>query len=357
MVFRGAFLAALAVVLNACGGTIFRTVDLNQGGSLVVDARQRTINNLAVDARSRPGQVHPNRIVCAEPSPDVALAVANSLSGGITAFGYGSVSFDRSSAEAVAQLAERVSTVQLLRDVLYRACEAYANGAISSITYAMMMARLDETTVTLLLGELAAGAFGRGLAGAGGTTEGKATAELTQTLDVKSQPAGHPAGGAAGQGGAAQPGAQPAGGTQPGGAPATAATSAEGKATAMIPHQAGVIQGRTHNAEIAAEVAKIHRAFLKDTNLDALLVACVTALHGSEWTAFADVCRELLKNFDKKVPLILKARTDSEVRVREAAGHERALRVIGECFELQKKSPEQKATCDRLVEKLAPKTP
>lgn len=340
MIVRGAVLAVLAVALGACGGTIFRTVDLNSGESVVVDARQRTINNLVVDDRSKPGQVHPRRIVCAEPSPDVALAVANSLGGGAAAFGYGSVSFTRESAEAVAQLAERVSTVQLLRDVLYRACEAYANGAISSITYAMMMARLDETTVTLLLGELAAGAFGRQLAGVGSAAEGKAGAELTQTLNVKSEPAAP----------------QPDGAPQPGGSPATAKTSAEGKVTATVPSQAGAIQGRTHSADVAAEVTKIHRAFLKDSNLDALLVACVTALSHSAGTPLADICRqEVLKDIDKKVPLLLKARAESEARLREAATHDTALRVIRQCFELQAKSAEQKATCDRLVERLAPK--
>lgn len=68
-----------SILLAGCSGTIFNTFDLTKNESLTTGARQRAITNVPVGDGSRPGQVTPDRIVCAEPSPDVALAVANSF--------------------------------------------------------------------------------------------------------------------------------------------------------------------------------------------------------------------------------------------------------------------------------------
>lgn len=143
--------------------SIFRTADLESGVTLITDAKQRVVIN--VPARGANGFNIPTRIVCAEPSPDVAQALSDSISAAIkvevAGKGGGSAAFGRSTAESVAQLGERLGTIQLLRDGLYRACEAYANGAITRTTYSMIISRYDNAMVTLLLGELAAGAFGR----------------------------------------------------------------------------------------------------------------------------------------------------------------------------------------------------
>jgi hypothetical protein len=92
----------------------------------------------------------------------------------------------RAHAEAIVQLTERLATIQLLRDGLHRACEAYGNGAISDTAYAVMLSRFDKTMVTMLLGELAAGAFGRTLAGASAGAEATAAASL-DVADKQSQ--------------------------------------------------------------------------------------------------------------------------------------------------------------------------
>ena len=180
--------ASLGMAVTACGGsgTIFKTFELTNDESVMTGARQRGIFNIPVGAGSVPGQVNPNRVVCAEPSPDVALAVANSFGLGVSIVSQGSGSVTRSEAEGIAQLAERVATIQLLRDGLYRACEAYANGAISSTEYSVIVSGIDDTMVTLLLGELAAGAFGRKLAAIGTEAAASANASLTQALtDLK----------------------------------------------------------------------------------------------------------------------------------------------------------------------------
>lgn len=160
------------------------------GQSLVTDAKQRAIINTKAevgigDTRysgedTTDDQVvknHPHRIICAEPSPDVAQAIsaAFAAAGQVDAnvpqtgqFG-GSGSIGSSYAESIAQLGERLATVQLLRDKMYRACEAYQNGAISDTSYTLMLARFDKTMASMLASEVAAGAFGRNPATAGGS--------------------------------------------------------------------------------------------------------------------------------------------------------------------------------------------
>ncbi len=202
----GILLACLA--LAGCGRNsephILHSYGLGQGTALVTDAKQRVVwsvpaengqferGGTAADKRRDPdyglvGHNEPNQIICAEPSPDVTQAISEAMrlavsvdlskaipagmaSGGGKDIG---VDFGRSVTAAVAQLGERLASIQLLRDKMYRACEAYANGAINATTYTTTMGRIDKTMVTLLSAELAAGAFGRELAALGGTANVK----------------------------------------------------------------------------------------------------------------------------------------------------------------------------------------
>ncbi|MBC8282417.1 MAG: hypothetical protein H8E32_01270 [Nitrospinae bacterium] len=169
-----------SLLLSSCAtapGNIFNTFSTDDGNSLTTGSRQRIINNVQPGLGSFPGVVAPNRIVCSEPSPDVAVAVANSFGAAISIMGQGSGSVTSAQAEGIAQLAERTVTVQLLRDQSYRACEAYANGAITGTTYSLIMGELNDTMVTLLLGENTAGAFGRSLAALG--TKASSTAKAS----------------------------------------------------------------------------------------------------------------------------------------------------------------------------------
>ncbi|MBX9593262.1 MAG: hypothetical protein K2X46_02775 [Roseomonas sp.] len=137
--------------------------------------------------------VVPNQIFCAEPSPDVAKAVSSASQAaasaevnatepqtGTAVAAAGTIAAGRSRAEALAQLAERLATIQLLRDGLYRACEAFANGAVGPISYALMLSRYGDTMVTLLGSEMAAGAFGRQMAALGTGADGSSQASLVQ---------------------------------------------------------------------------------------------------------------------------------------------------------------------------------
>lgn len=181
----GAVWVTAALLATGCTprGDIFHSWDLAQGSSVTIDAQQRAITNVAVRPNQN-GTVARERVVCAEPSPDAAVAVARSFAVNsnvnvdtIKTDVGGAFGLSQTLAENLAQLGERTATIQLLRDTLYRACEGYSNGALDETSYAFIIARIDTLMSTLTLGEMSAGAFGRQLAalssvaGAGGPTD------------------------------------------------------------------------------------------------------------------------------------------------------------------------------------------
>ena len=184
---------AIVVLLGATGcGLRF----LGDSQAQAIRADQRLI--VSSPANFEDGRNVPRQVVCAEPSPDVASALSKSFdaSGALDAVARsqstptegavkaaGAISLAH--AETIAQLTNRLATVQLLRDTLYRACEAYRNGALSEITYAIMLSRFDKLMVTMLTGELVAGNFGQSLAILGGSASGTAGAspQVKQTAD------------------------------------------------------------------------------------------------------------------------------------------------------------------------------
>ena len=164
-------------------GTILRTnisFDSKETTTgITTGARQRLISSHDPGVFSDLGYVDPQRIVCVEPSPDVAIAIANSFGSGISVLGYGSGSVSGSTAEGVAQLAERTVAIQALLKQGYQACLDYANGAITRTTYSQRTAKLDDLLVTLVLGEVAGGAFGRSGAAIGGKSSADVSAQVS----------------------------------------------------------------------------------------------------------------------------------------------------------------------------------
>ena len=174
-------LTAALISLTGCTtaqNSIFRSFDLDDGRSIATDASQRIVINTKTHPTSRPGRVNPERIVCAEPSPDVASIVANTFGFGLNVLGKGNAALAGGQGTALAQLAERTITVQLLRDQMYRACEAYANGAISGTEYSLLMSRNNDAMVTLMLGETASRTVGRQLA----TLSAEASSDASATM-------------------------------------------------------------------------------------------------------------------------------------------------------------------------------
>jgi hypothetical protein len=97
-------------------------------------------------------QGSPGPIICTEPSPDVARALsaaAAATAQGGNAGTTGSFGAGGASAEAVLALTGRSTALLGLRDGLYRACEAYANGAIGADAYALVLSRYGQLMTTL----------------------------------------------------------------------------------------------------------------------------------------------------------------------------------------------------------------
>lgn len=133
---------------------------------LVATADQRLVSSRP-DPQGRPngiatadGKQLVRQIVCTEPSPDVAKALDTALQLSASASapngpqGQGSLSY--STAETISMLAGRTASVVAMRDVLFRACEAYANGILGRNGYALIMSQYGEVLKAIMLGEAAA---------------------------------------------------------------------------------------------------------------------------------------------------------------------------------------------------------
>jgi hypothetical protein len=106
-----------------------------------------------ITERSDPHQAG-RSIICSEPSPDVAKAFSSIAALGATT-PRGGIQGAYGQGEAVASLAGRTATAVALRDSLFRACEAYANGLIGRDAYSLILSHYPDLLVTLMLGETA----------------------------------------------------------------------------------------------------------------------------------------------------------------------------------------------------------
>jgi hypothetical protein len=177
---------------------------LAAGCSSAVDYRENSGWNTAAayttaDTRivtQRPHPMFPGRqVICTEPSPDVAKALSTARQ--LTASGgngtaSASLAASAATASAVAELAGRSTALLGLRDGLYRACEAYANGALGDSAYALVLSRYGQIMITLFLGQDAGGAGAP-------WTAANAQASALQLPGVPAPPKGGGAGAPVGQ--------------------------------------------------------------------------------------------------------------------------------------------------------------
>jgi hypothetical protein len=146
-----------------------------------------------ITQRNRPGL--PNPIICTEPSPDVAkaLSTAAQLSGsGGNGTATGSLSAGGASAEVALALAGRSTALLGLRDGLFRACEAYANGVIGADAYALVLSRYGQLMTTLFLGQDVTGAAGTTAGGSAQSPPVSVTVNPAATGPVTAAPVPSP---------------------------------------------------------------------------------------------------------------------------------------------------------------------
>jgi hypothetical protein len=153
-----AVLAAVAggLLISGCSAnwhTVFRLKPLKSGENAVVavDAKQRAI-------------LTANDHFCSEPSPDVFSVIAQAL----TAGGSFSKSADPASVEAALNVAfssaeqgstiPRTQTINMLRELMFRTCERYLNGGITSDELPIQAVRDQRLMVSILAIEQLTGA-------------------------------------------------------------------------------------------------------------------------------------------------------------------------------------------------------
>jgi len=273
----GALLASTAGCTEFWTSTVTRKNNIQSGDVLLTtaDLRQTTRTRSA-------GAV----ITCAEPSPDVAkiaaAAMDTSASGSAQSVGNAvspelALSLAASRSEALAQLGQRLATVQLLRDGMFRACEAFANGAIDSTAYSSILSRYDKLMITMLLGEFAANSTTRVMpVTLTSNSESHGSANATA-------PAPAASGAAAGAPAAAAP-AEGSGGT--------ADASSEAQSATQAP-TVTVVQAQSDGTGVAAALATMQQTYIDDVNVDPLILNCLSTKSGSD---LAGICANMVNN-------------------------------------------------------------
>lgn len=167
-VFRLMAIAVTGVVVSGCQTaqelTAFRTFTTLGGTSVAVDAKQRflvTSRRPVSDANGNVRGAGSYDIICAEPSPDALSALAASASSNVDFSRSGTaaaLAFERAISEASGSIGLRTQTITILRDGMYRMCEAYATGALDQDTMARLMRRYQSVMLGLLAIEQLTGA-------------------------------------------------------------------------------------------------------------------------------------------------------------------------------------------------------
>ena len=188
--FNHVAICAVTMVLVGCPSTsIFNKYKIKEEDgvtSILIDAKQRAIlavpvpesvqeggaeqgnseqsnsqeggaeegNSKQSDSKEDPEELPRKVLVCAEPSPDAVSVVTSSLEASVDIplleSDNGKAVVNKFFENLALSLGSRNTTIQLLRDGLYRQCEAYLNGVINAEEYKKLANRYVDGMVTLL---------------------------------------------------------------------------------------------------------------------------------------------------------------------------------------------------------------
>jgi len=131
---------ALTGCANFAAPSKSRTLDSTQVNWISYDASRR---GTIVQPASSPIKT------CAEPAPDIALTLVNSLKGSIDAAKTDINNIDATVSATVVALAGRNELVLVTRESLFRICEAHMNGAIQKDDVKELIAQVLSTITTI----------------------------------------------------------------------------------------------------------------------------------------------------------------------------------------------------------------
>lgn len=173
IVFIGGVLGLAACAnLNTISRTTLLEMDDGSGKAVHLDVQQRLLI------------VNNDGIFCAEPSPDALAAYAASLGLGASAPGTGAASAAGGQQSSAASIGLRTQSITLMRDALYRMCEAYANQALGPAQIATLLGRSQDLTAVILAVEQLTGAVAANQVALTGTTTADASATALATSEL-----------------------------------------------------------------------------------------------------------------------------------------------------------------------------
>ena len=146
--------------------------------AISVDAKQRIIFTRGNKEGSN-GLFHS---ICAEPSPDALSAIVSGVTIGATT-SKTVLNAALSNAETAASIGLRTQSIQLLRDGMYRICEAAYSGSIDKDEVNILLKRYQDTMVAILAIESLTGAVQANQV----ILKGKSTASLGSNIDKASE--------------------------------------------------------------------------------------------------------------------------------------------------------------------------
>lgn len=158
--FKVLITVAVTTVLVGCGNlnSVYRDFEVDKGRGAMVDIKQRAV--IASTRVEKNGEVTKTRtVVCAEPSPDALSAYAAELSAKADTPGKTSAQLAAAFQESASFVGLRTQSIQLLRDAMYRMCEAYMSGGLDETQYQLLLRRFQKNMVALLAVEQLTGAI------------------------------------------------------------------------------------------------------------------------------------------------------------------------------------------------------
>ena len=152
-IFKSFCLLLLAVSVSGCADlTHFNLMHSNydrQQTLSFIDAKQRVV----ATSKDASGQM----AICAEPSPDALSAIAASQGFSLSNETI-NAALNNSLAESASSIGIRTQSIQLMRDAMYRLCEAHMSGAIDNLSFETMHRRFQSSMVAILAIEQLTGA-------------------------------------------------------------------------------------------------------------------------------------------------------------------------------------------------------
>lgn len=150
-------LLSSTMFLASCANfnSIHRKTDVNDTSSAVsVDAKQRfLISSTLIERTTDSSGVATERVypvVCAEPSPDAFSVYSAAIEANASKADQLTAALKATTSESGATIGIRSEAIQLLRDAMFRLCEAYAAGGLTSVEYAKMVSKYQKSMVTLI---------------------------------------------------------------------------------------------------------------------------------------------------------------------------------------------------------------